>query len=96
MVNKNNLTKNDIARTLSQKTGFSTNLSKKLIDDLIFILLQKIKVKKINLKNIGTFKLIKKKERLGRNPKTKEQFTISARKSVSFIPSKKLSNFINE
>tara|TARA_B110000444_G_scaffold222586_1_gene224613 strand:- start:271 stop:561 length:291 start_codon:yes stop_codon:yes gene_type:complete len=96
MVNKNNLTKKDLARTLSQKIGFSTNLSKKLIDDLIFILLQKIKTKKINLKNIGTFKLIKKKERLGRNPKTKEPFTISARKSVSFIPSKKLSNSINE
>ena len=35
---------------------------------------------KLNLKNFGSFKILKKKERLGRNPKTKEEFIISARK----------------
>ena len=32
--------------------------------------------KYLNLKNIGTFKIINKKERIGRNPKTKEEFYI--------------------
>ena len=49
----------------------------------------------LGLKNIGTFNLIKKKERLGRNPKTKEKFIISSRKSVIFKPSKSILNVLN-
>ena len=90
MVNKNNLTKIDIIKNLSKKTGFSTLLSKKLINDFLDVIIHQIKVKELNLKNIGSFKLIKKKERLGRNPKTKEEFIISARKSLRYVASKKL------
>ena len=43
-----------------------------------------------------SFKLISKKERIGRNPKTKDRFMISATKSVSFTPTKKISNKFNE
>jgi|TARA_B110000967_G_scaffold103095_1_gene105764 integration host factor subunit alpha len=90
MVNKNNLTKIDIIKNLSKKTGFSILLSKKLINDFLDVIIHQIKVKELNLKNIGSFKLIKKKERLGRNPKTKEEFIISARKSLRYVASKKL------
>ena len=90
MVNKNNLTKIDIIKKLSKKTGFSILLSKKLINDFLDVIIHQIKVKELNLKNIGSFKLIKKKERLGRNPKTKEEFIISARKSLRYVASKKL------
>ena len=46
-----------------------------------------------DIKNIGSFKVLDKKERLGRNPKTLETFKIKERKSVSFIASKKLTKF---
>jgi integration host factor subunit alpha len=95
-VNKSNLTKIKIAKNLSEKTGFSVQFSKKLIDDLINILIQNINENNCNLMNIGSFKLINKKERLGRNPKTKEEFTISSRKSLSFLVSKKLTNLLNQ
>ena len=48
------------------------------------------------LKNVGTFKLIHKKKRIGRNPKTKEEFLISSRKSVSFTVSKKISEKVGK
>ena len=70
--------------------GFSHNLSKKIINDLIEIIIQNIKSGNLGLKNIGSFNIIKKKERLGRNPKTKEKFIISSRKSIKFTTSKKL------
>ena len=38
------------------------------------------------------FKILKKKERVGRNPKTKEEFVITSRKVVSFTLSKKISD----
>ena len=91
-----NITKLIIAKNLSLKTGFSISLSRKLIDDLILFITEIIKTEKFNLKNLGTFKIIDKKERRGRNPKTKEQFIITARKTISFTPSKKISKYLNE
>ena len=87
-----NLKKIDIIKSLSKKTGFSQNFSKKIIDDLLKILLINIKNGNFVLKNIGSFKVILKKQRIGRNPKTKEEFVISKRKSLSFTPSKNFSN----
>ena len=92
---KNNLTRNNIVKNLSNKTGFSLNFSKKLVDDLLDILIKNIKNEKFILKNIGTFKLIDKKERFGRNPKTRKEFIISSRKSLVFIASKRILDILN-
>ena len=91
-----NLKKKDIVKDLSKKIGFSSNYSKKIFDDLIHIILINIKTGNFNLKDIGTFKIISKKERLGRNPKTKKEYIISKRKSVTFTPSKILLNVVNK
>ncbi len=81
---KTNCTKKDIIKNLSNKTGFSINFSKKLIDDLLEILKHFLKKGQINYKNLGSFKLINKRQRIGRNPKTGEKFIIKARKQISF------------
>ena len=91
----NNIKKIDIIKDLSTKTGFSENYSKKIINELISIFSSQIKNGKLNLKGLGVFKIINKKERIGRNPKTKEQFIISARKSISFTPSQKIIQKLN-
>jgi integration host factor subunit alpha len=92
----NNLTRIDIIKNISKKTGFSNLIAKKILNDFIFLLSQNIKKDILILKNIGTFKIIHKKDRPGRNPKTKEKFIISARNTVSFIVSKKLSDNLNK
>ena len=92
---KNNITKIDIAKELSIKTGYSLELSKILINNLLIVLISSIKKNKLNLKNIGTIRLINKSKRIGRNPITKENFVITSRKSVSFIASKKLLSVVN-
>ncbi len=91
----NNLTKNHIAKNLSKKTGFSLNFSKKLINDYVQILSNHLINENLKIQDIGVFKLIKKKERTGRNPKTKEEFIITARKSISFKASKKILDKVN-
>ena len=83
-----NLKKIDIIKNLSKKTGFSKNFSKKIIDDLLEILLINIKNGNFILKKIGSFKVILKKQRIGRNPKTKEEFVIS-KKIFEFYSLKK-------
>jgi integration host factor subunit alpha len=87
-----NIKKENLIKSLSKKTGFSLNFSKKLINDLIDVILDNTKNGNFNLKNLGSFKIMHKKERIGRNPKTKEEFLISSRKSINFTPSKKISN----
>ncbi len=92
---KTNLNKRDIAKNLSSKTGYPLLFSLKLIDEYLNILSLLIKKKSLNLKNIGVFKVINKKERFGRNPKTKEEFLISSRRSISFTASRNLSKKAN-
>ncbi len=95
-MNKKNLTKLHISQQISVKKGYSLSFSKKLLEDLISIIIQNIKKDNLIVKNIGSFKLLYKKERIGRNPKTKEEFLIKSRKSISFIPSKKILDSLNQ
>ena len=88
--------KKDLIKDITFKTGLSSNVSKKIFNDLVNILIQNIKKGSLVLKNVGSFKIIEKKERIGRNPKTKEEFIISARKTVSFTPSKKIIENLNK
>ena len=91
----NTLKKIDIAKKINEEIGFSVMLSKKIVNDLIDALGQNLKKNNLSLKNIGSFKIICKKERIGRNPKTGENFKIKPRKSISFKASKKLIKNVN-
>ena len=93
---KKKLTKKDLINKLSESIGYSKIFSDKLVNDLIEIIVQNIKSGNFHLKNVGSFKLIFKKERIGRNPKTKEEFIISPRKQISFILSKEITNKLNK
>ena len=53
------------------------------------------KEKKLKLSNFGTFSVREKKSRIGRNPKTKEEKSISKRNVVLFKPSKGFKELIN-
>ncbi len=90
-----NLTKSNISKQITSKIGISNRYSELLTDDLVKVIKDIIKKKDLNIKNFGTFRILNKKERMGRNPKTKENYRISSRKSISFIISKKIKNKIN-
>lgn len=92
---KYNFKKKDLIKVLSINAGYSKNYSKKIIDDLIEILIQEISNGYLNIKNLGTFKIIKKKPRIGRNPKTGQEHIIAARNSIKFILSKNIENKLN-
>ena len=91
-----NINKSYLIKDLSTQLGYSNSISKKLISDLIFVMSEILKNEDLILKNLGTFKLIKKKSRIGRNPKTKKAFIIKERLSISFSPSNNFKNKINE
>tara|TARA_B100000482_G_C12492571_1_gene253272 strand:+ start:335 stop:628 length:294 start_codon:yes stop_codon:yes gene_type:complete len=91
-----NLTKKEIINAIYMQIGFSKKISENLLDDIFQILLTNIiSKKKVKIAKFGTFHLRKKKERIGRNPKTKEVKTISERNVVLFKPSKEIKKYIN-
>tara|TARA_B100000003_G_C10737464_1_gene293640 strand:- start:115 stop:414 length:300 start_codon:yes stop_codon:yes gene_type:complete len=92
-----NLTKKDLINQIYMQIGFSKLVSENLIDDFLSLLVENlIKEKKIKLSKFGTFTIRNKKERIGRNPKTREIKTIKARKVVLFKPSKEFKEFVNQ
>ena len=68
-IKQNNFTKSNISKEIHSKIGFSNNYTNKITEDFIEILKECIKKNETNIKNFGSFKIIHKKERLGRNPK---------------------------
>ena len=93
-IKKSNFTKKNISNNIQQQTGISKSFSDIVTDDLIEIIKIAIKKDTLNIKNFGTFKILHKKERVGRNPKTGNPHIINARKSISFSLSKKIDKLI--
>ena len=94
---KKNFTRKDLSNNIYKSLGFSRNFSSTLVDDLFEILiLHLIKFNKIKISSFGTFEVINKKERIGRNPKTREEAKITSRKVVKFRPSLVFKKKINK
>ena len=91
-----NLTKKDLVNLVYMQLGFSKQLSENLIEDFLSTIVSNIKQeKKLKLSKFGTFSIREKKQRIGRNPKTKETKMISSRDVVLFKPSKEFKEFVN-
>ena len=91
-----NLTKKDIINSIYMQIGFSKKISENLLDDIISVLIDNlIKNKKVKISNFGTFTVRSKKERIGRNPKSRESKIVSNRNVVLFKPSTKFKDFVN-
>ena len=85
------VTKADIIEHLHNDLGLNKSECKILVEDFF----QEIKTSLINneevkLSGFGNFELLNKKARPGRNPKTGEDVTISARRVVTFRAGNKL------
>ena len=85
---KKNLTRKNLSSKIYQTIGFSKNFSSVIIDNFFESLVEElINENKVKISSFGTFKVINKKERIGRNPKTKVEVKIAPRKVVTFKPS---------
>jgi len=94
---KKNFTRKDLSYKIYQKLGFSKNLSSKIVDDFFEVLiLEIIKLNRVKISSFGTFSILNKKERIGRNPKTKVEAKIFSRKVVKFKPSSLLKEKLNK
>ena len=93
---KKNFTRKHLSNKIYQNLGYSKNFSSLIIDNFFeFFLLELEKSNNIKISSFGTFKVSQKKERIGRNPRTKVEAKITARKVVKFKPSILITKKIN-
>tara|TARA_B100001250_G_C19359316_1_gene596927 strand:+ start:168 stop:476 length:309 start_codon:yes stop_codon:yes gene_type:complete len=91
-----NITRDDIAETIHLEFGLSKKDCLEIVHDIIEIIIKGLNQNgMVKIHNFGTFRLKRKKSRLGRNPKTKEEVIIAPRNVISFKPSKKVLIYLN-
>ena len=88
------LGKKDIASNITSKAHISLVISKLFLENF-FSLIKKNTANNIKLANFGVFYIHEAPARIGRNPKTKEEFKISQRKKLSFKASSKVKSKLN-
>ncbi len=93
---KSTVTKADIVEKVYEKIGFSKKEAAELVE-LVFDTLKEVLVdgEKVKISGYGNFVVRGKKERIGRNPQTGDQITISARRVLTFRPSQVLKAMLN-
>tara|TARA_Y100001958_G_C20644328_1_gene175433 strand:+ start:192 stop:494 length:303 start_codon:yes stop_codon:yes gene_type:complete len=95
-MDKQNISRDEIAEAMKKEFGFNRKLCFDFVNDIFEIIIEGLQSeRKVKIHNFGTFKMNSKKSRIGRNPKTKEEFNISSRNVITFKASKILLKYIN-
>jgi integration host factor subunit alpha len=96
-IEKGNVTRKELSLSINEKLGISQRNAAKMVDT-IFAAMKDTLVNGESLKLVqfGTLTVRGKSPRRGRNPRTGEAMTIAKRKMVTFRPSKRLRELLNE
>lgn len=86
------MTKADLARVLHPSNGDLTNRDALRLVDLLFdIVKRRLKEgERIHIVGFGTFEIVKRKPRRGRNPITGERIELAEHRALVFRPSRSL------
>ena len=91
-----NLTKKDLSEMLRKELKLSVDISDSLVDECFQTIKTTLRSQKnLKLSGFGSFEIITTKERVGRNPKTMENYKIPAQNKVRFSSTSKAKNFLN-
>lgn len=90
------VTRVDLADSLRNRFGLTTTDSYKMIDIIFDEIAQSlVHGEEVKISGFGTFKILSKPARMGRNPKTGIPAVISARRVTSFHPSNEFRKIVS-
>jgi integration host factor subunit alpha len=90
------MTKADIVERIHTSTGIPKKDSYDMLETVFSIMKDTLESgEKIKISGFGNFEVREKKDRRGRNPRTGEAMTITARRILTFKPSAILKQTIN-
>ncbi len=88
------VTRKDLAKNISKKLGLSQKDSLFFVQHFFKMLIDN-KSSNVNINRFGTFSYKKTPKRIGRNPKTLQEFQIKSRQKLTFKPSEEIKKNIN-
>ena len=89
------LTRARLAEALYMHVGISHAECATFTDSVIETMRDALQAGSLKFPHLGTFKVVQKRARVGRNPKTKEVKPISARNVLTFTPAISLRRAVN-
>ena len=93
---RKNIKRKDLIAKVYFNIGFSKTISENIVYDIFNLFIDNIISNNVlKISNFGNFIKKNKKQRIGRNPKTKEVKVISSRNIIIFKPSNLLKKRIN-
>ena len=91
------MNKAELITKVANLSGLTKNDAGKAINALVTAVQEALKNNdKVSLVGFGSWEVKHREERRGVNPKTGEEITIAARKSVSFKPGKEFKTAVND
>ncbi len=92
----NTVTKADIIEAINQRIGYSKKESAEIVEALLESIKDCLgRGEKVKISGFGNFEVRSKNPRIGRNPQTKEEIEISARRVLTFKPSQVIKKLMN-
>ena len=90
------MNKKELVVSISEKSGLNKKNSELALEAFIASVTESLSNdEKVAISGFGTFKVRERAERKGRNPQTKEEIIIPAKKAPAFKASKTLKEIVN-
>ncbi len=89
------IVKKDISKNISSNLDLSFKLSSEILESFLSSIKFNVKNKNVKLSNFGTFYIKDTVKRIGRNPKTMENYIIPSFKKITFKSSNKIKSYLN-
>ena len=91
------MNKKQLVAKISASMSLSKADAERTFDGITEIILGCLKSdEQVKIAGFGTYKVAKRKARVGRNPRTGEQIQIAASQKVKFLPAKALKEMFNK
>ena len=91
-----NLTKKHLSTILKKELKLSVDISDSFVDEFFQAIKMTLRSQKnLKLSGFGSFETYLTKERIGRNPKSMENYSIPSQNKVRFSPTSKAKYFLN-
>jgi len=85
------MNKAELIEEVSNRTGLTKRTSREAVDAIVSAITDSLaREEKVTLVGFGTFQVMERKSRKGRNPRTGEGIQIPAKKVPKFVPGKGL------
>lgn len=89
------MNKKDIIKKIAENTGVTQKDATIIVDEFLSVIVENVQTDKVSIAGFGTFEVVERASRIGRNPQTSKEIFIPEHKVVKFKPAKNFKDSVN-